>query len=175
MPIFCKVLGARRKIIALTFSENQLCFLFSLRCFHFCFPFSYQLIVVAAVLVGKQIVIRSSKVSTSKVLNPVVPPVVFWMSKGSPELAASAVQQFALCFRNDIPEPHSFVVKPDIAPVVIVFVFDKPRCESPDFPGPPEMSCFSAEVTEIHGFLELSLATLSTTNRMDFSINQLPE
>ena len=65
VPVIRKVLRARRKVIALTVSENLLGILLCLRFFHLCLPLAYQLIVVAVVFFDKQIIISCSKVSTS--------------------------------------------------------------------------------------------------------------
>ena len=72
-------------------SENLLGFLLRFGFLHIIFPFAYRFIVVFTELFGIQIIIGGAVVNACQVLNSVIPPVVLRMSKGSPELAASAV------------------------------------------------------------------------------------
>jgi hypothetical protein len=56
VPLFCEVLGTRRKAVSLTFTEEEICFLLGTMAKHLLLELTDELIVVTIVFVGKQVI-----------------------------------------------------------------------------------------------------------------------
>jgi hypothetical protein len=67
------------------------------------------------------------------------------------------------------------IIKPYMSPIIVVFILNKSCGETPDFPGPPEMTSLCTEVADIHPFQELPFTALCTPDGMNLAVHQILE